>query len=66
MWWYNAIDISMYVDTDFVYGNLAWCSNDKDGNITSSFNIVENWFEMLDAWFDINNSIDGGYNRYRW
>jgi clostripain len=41
------------------YGNLAWC---KDG-ATESNGIVENWFELLDSWFDQGDG--GGANNCR-
>lgn len=27
---------------------------------------VENWFELMDSWFDDTTSDPGGYNRYAW
>ena len=45
--WYNAIDISGEY-TDAPLGSLAWCS----GGATASNGTVENWFELLDCWFD--------------
>jgi clostripain len=27
---------------------------------------VENWFELLDSWFDDTTKVPGGLNRYRW
>jgi clostripain len=43
------------------FGNYAWCS---DG-ATEGNDKVENWFELLDAWFDETNDT-GGLNKYRW
>ena len=42
------------------YGHWAWCS---DG-ATEDNGVVENWFELLDAWFDSEQG--GGFNEYRW
>lgn len=53
-WWYNALDLSNYQAYYSVYGNLFWC---KDG-ATAGNNTVENWFELLDSWFDISNGTD--------
>lgn len=44
---------------DGVYGSLAWC---RDG-ATAGNGKIENWFELLDAWFDAG-AADGGANRY--
>lgn len=52
-WWYNALDLSQY-EAYGVYGNLAWCKDDA----TAVNNTVENWFELLDSWFDISNEDD--------
>ena len=53
-WWYNALDLSDYEAEYRVYGNLAWCKN----GATVGNNNVENWFELLDNWFDISNGND--------
>ncbi len=45
--WYNAMDISGAY-TGAPLGKLAWCI---DG-ATASNGTVENWFELLDKWFD--------------
>jgi len=43
------------------FGNYAWCRNGAiEGN-----NKVENWFELLDFWFDLHDK-KGGFNKYRW
>lgn len=42
-----------------VYGSLAWC---RDG-ATPGDGIVQNWFELLDCWYDAG-ARDGGRNRY--
>jgi len=44
------------------YGKYAWCA---DG-ATPGNNTVENWFELLDSWFDTDNGVDGGLNGYQW
>ena len=44
------------------YGALSWC---KDG-IDPKINVVGNWFEMLDSWFDKENCADGGENFHQW
>lgn len=45
--WYNAIDISNEYD-GAPLGKLAWCI---DGAVSGN-SAVENWFELLDKWFD--------------
>jgi clostripain len=40
--WYSPLPV------DGVYGRLSWC---RDG-ATAGNGKVENWFELLDAWFD--------------
>jgi clostripain len=58
--WYNSIDIDENINDG--YGNLAWCADDAAiGN-----NTVENWFEMLDYWFDTSNTSSGGLNYYQY
>jgi len=56
--WYHAFD-QRTLQTAF--GNLAWC---RDGATPANAR-VENWFELLDAWLDINND-SGGFNSYSW
>ena len=56
-WWYNAIDIDESKNDG--YGKLEWCA---DG-ATAGNNNVENWFELLDSWFDTEDS-SGGMNKY--
>lgn len=54
--WYNAITPS-----SGGYGKLAWCA---DG-ATLSNSTVENWFELLDYWYDIaNDSSSNNLNGY--
>ena len=48
--------------TKQVYGRLSWC---KDG-ATPGNRVVENWFELLDSWYDTTNDETGGLNGYRW
>lgn len=43
-----------------VYGRLAWC---RDG-ATPGNGKVENWFELLDAWYDDVDDGPEGCNRY--
>ncbi|HJT79166.1 MAG TPA: alpha/beta fold hydrolase [Gemmataceae bacterium] len=45
-----------------VYGRRAWC---LDGAIPGN-GVVENWFELLDSWYDTINDETGGLNGYRW
>ena len=42
------------------YGNWAFL---KDG-ATPNNGIIENWFELLDSWFDVADKT-GGINKYR-
>lgn len=44
-----------------LYGGLAWC---RDG-ATEGNGVVENWFELCDAWFDDPAARPGGLNGYR-
>jgi len=44
------------------YGHYLWCS---DG-ATPGNDKVENWFELLDSWFDTGNGKEGGLNKCRW
>ncbi|MDY6935218.1 MAG: clostripain [Spirochaetota bacterium] len=58
-WWYNSIDTdAAFSDDDSLYGKLSWCI---DG-ATSSDSTIDNWFEMLDDWFDEGGG--GGLNGY--
>ena len=54
--WYHPDNIS---NTTSYLGNLMWCKN----NATPNNNIVENWFELLDCWFDTKDDT-GGVNFY--
>lgn len=54
--WYSPLP----VDGRKAYGRYAWCADGAtpgDGN-------VDNWFELMDAWFDTQNA-EGGSNGYR-
>jgi len=58
MGWYNALA----VDSNG-YGRYAWC---LDGAEPSNGE-VENWFELMDAWFDdATPDTPGGTNGYAW
>ena len=60
MGWYNALELEGDEDG---YGKYAWC---MDGAEPANGE-VENWFELMDAWFDISGSEDpGGSNGYAW
>lgn len=61
-WWYNSIDTNTDYAAGYYYGKLAWCID----VVIESNNTVENWFEMLDSWFDTSNGGDGGLNGYQW
>ncbi len=66
-WWYNAdrVDESDYgnIPEKNYYGEIASC---RDG-ATAGNNDVENWFELLDAWYDTGgNGVDGGVNGYQY
>ena len=56
--WYHPGDRSNY---RYSYGKYAW---HNDG-ATPGNDVVENWFELMDSWFD-NNDEEGGVNAYRW
>lgn len=43
------------------YGRYDWC---RDGALPDNGR-VENWFELLDSWLDVNDA-SGGFNGYRW
>jgi clostripain len=55
-YWYNAETLI----SEGSYGNLFWC---KD-NAVKNNNVVENWFELLDSWYDNNNLVDSNNYRY--
>ncbi len=56
--WYNSLDLS----SSGSYGKLAWCI---DG-ATAGDSTDQNWFELLDSWFDTINDGTGGLNDYQW
>ena len=60
--WYNAIHTQDVFGSGDHYGALDWCA---DG-ATSGNNIVENWFELLDSFFDETNDATGGVNGYQY
>jgi len=53
--WYNAKESANS------YGRLAFCSD----NAVAENGVVENYFEVLDYWFD-NQNDEGGYNGYEY
>ena len=57
-WWYNSLGLSSYGE----YGKIAWCIDNQN----TAVNTVGNWFELLDSWFDGNNTATGGANAYQW
>lgn len=60
--WYNAIHTQDVFGSGDHYGALDWCA---DG-AASGNNIVENWFELLDSFFDETNDATGGVNGYQY
>ena len=56
--WYHPDDRG---SMRYAFGKYAWCA---DGAIRGN-GVVENWFELMDFWFDTNTD-DGGVNSYRW
>jgi clostripain len=57
--WYSPLEAEGPEDP---YGRWAWCADGAErGN-----DVVENWFEMLDCWFDDDPHENGGLNDYRW
>ena len=55
--WYHP---EKQIGKRYAYGNYDWCAEGaQSGN-----QVVENWFELLDFWFDENNN-SGGHNAYR-
>jgi clostripain len=64
-WWFNALDVSTRgAATDSKYtGLLSWCIN-RTTDVTGQ---VDNWFEMIDAFYDGGgNNPDGGWNEYQY
>ena len=67
--WYNVLEIKdppkewpKEYGKYYSYGKYFWC---RDG-ATPGNNRVENWFELLDSWFDKDNKESGGLNKYQW
>ena len=57
--WYSPIEPPSKIRT---YGRWAWCADGAEaGN-----HVVENWFEMLDSWYDDPSVGHGGINEYEW
>lgn len=56
--WYHPLDRRTHKKE---FGNLAWC---RDGAVEGDGR-VENWFELMDKWFDEGDST-GGQNDYRY
>jgi clostripain len=64
--WYSPLDMTKEAELKSQrlrpYGKYLWCQDGaKAGN-----DRVENWFELLDSWYDTGNGKDGGLNKYRW
>ena len=58
MRWYNALEVDRNG-----YGRYAWCLDGAE----ASNGEVENWFELMDAWFDdATDDSPGGANGYAW
>ena len=55
--WY--LPAGVLPDADLSYAFCADGATPADG-------VVDNWFELLDAWFDVDNGEGGGLNGYRW
>ena len=53
-YWYNALPVAER-GFDACYGSLAFCADGAaEGN-----GVVENWFELLDYWFDDGRNVNG-------
>ncbi len=57
--WYSPLEAEKKTDP---YGMWAFL---RDG-ATPGNGVVENWFELLDAWFDPDPKGNGGINGYPW
>jgi clostripain len=57
--WYSP---NPFRDGKTLEGDLSWC---RDG-ATAGDGKVENWFELLDSWYDPENAGDGGKDGWRW
>ena len=65
LYWYTSVDIASYLaSTNDLYGKLSFCSGGSENGI------VENWFEMIDRWYDDNTKGTSqglkGYNGYNY
>jgi len=57
--WYTPLELK---EKNAPYGRWAFLADGaKSGN-----GVVENWFELLDSWFDPDPDGKGGVNGYRW
>lgn len=64
LYWYTPVDIASYLGSiNYLYGKLEFCNGG-----TSSNSQVENWFEMMDKWYDNTGTSLGvkGYNGYHY
>ncbi len=48
-WWYTSLDTASTYGASYLYGNLDFCTADSDGT-------VENWKELMEYWYDSDNS----------
>jgi clostripain len=56
--WYHPFDQRVF---QTAFGNYDWCRDAA----TPGNSRIENWFELLDSWFDTPDEA-GGMNFYRW
>ena len=59
LYWYTPTNLNTLTNGAKLYGNLSFCSGGSENGI------VENWFEMIDYWYDNNTSSVNsgkGYN----
>jgi len=65
-YWYSPLDMTKEPELESQrirpYGKYLWC---KDGAKAGNGK-VENWFELLDSWYDTGNGKEGGLNKYQW
>lgn len=54
-WWYNPRRTETLIGAGSLYGNLYWCA---DG-ATAGNAAIENYFELLDCWFDTTGDTNG-------
>ncbi|MBI3819461.1 MAG: hypothetical protein HY286_12265 [Planctomycetes bacterium] len=58
--WYSPLRVEAKRNA---YGRYEWCS---DGAVPGNHK-VDNWFELMDAWFDVaTDGAAGGVNGYTW